>query len=389
MSSITKRRRTVYILRASPFHNGHAELLLRALKLSEEVVVVIGSSYQPRTIKNPFTATEREEMIYNWYLELLARDQQLARIGCYVDGDSSLGKLRFIHARDYRYSNTRWLTELMAQIGTVEGETYITGSDRDPSTFYLKMFPDFKLDLVEENRTVSKELSATRVREIYLGNTLNGHDLTSAESTMLLMAFVPRSTIDFLKCFRLTPDYHELVEAYQFYKHYAEAYAGHPRKPNHMTVDAVVIQSNHVLLGTRKNNPGKGLRALPGGHMEMDEWMIDGCIRELREETKLKVPTKILLGSLKGDQMFDDPNRSLRFGRTYTRAYIFQLEDNIVDGKLVLSEVKGSDDLSKAEWVPVHEALAMSEIMFEDHNEIIEIMYKKYIEDTYKPYTAN
>lgn len=370
--SSNNRRRTVYILRASPFHNGHAELLLRALKLSNEVIVVIGSSYQPRTIKNPFTAVERERMIRSW-LDEVQWHQTIK------------GNIRFIHARDYRYSNQRWLSEVMAQIGKFDGDTYITGSDRDPSTFYLKMFPDFKLDLVEENRAVSKELSATRVREIYLGSTLNGVPLSDGDSMMLLKAFVPPTTLDFLHEFKKTQAYSDLVEAYQFYLHYAAAYATSPRKPNHMTTDAVVFQSGHVLLGERKNNPGKGLWALPGGHIELDEWMIDGVIRELREETRLKVPTKILLGSLKGDQMFDDPNRSLRFGRTYTRAYAFLLDDNIVDGKIVLSEVKGSDDLKRAKWFPIHEALEMSELMFEDHVEILEIMFKKYIEEPYKP----
>jgi len=394
MTQTSKRKRTVLILRASPFHLGHAELVLRALKLSEEVVLFIGSAKQPRTVKNPFTAAERAEMIRCWYREEKQKFVSDAEIA--FNNWNGLGTLRIEHIRDYRYSNQRWLADVHSKLPKIDGDTYITGSDRDPSTFYLKMFPTFKLDIVEENLAVSKALSATRVREIYFGQTLNGNQLTEADADMLLKAFLPPTTLKYLRVFKTLSEYTALVESYDHYKYEEEkskkasqllieaGYKSGLYMPNHVTVDAVVIQAGHILLVQRGHQPGKGLWALPGGHCEQTEWMFDGAIRELREETRIKVPEAVLRGSYKGDKMFDDPNRSLRYGRTYTRAFLFHLNVNLVDGKNVFPEVKGSDDAKIAKWFPIQEALGMSEVLFEDHGELIETMINLYVEDNYQ-----
>ena len=57
--------RVLILGRFQPFHNGHAELVRYAEKNYEEVVIVIGSAQESYTFRNPFTAGERYEMIYN------------------------------------------------------------------------------------------------------------------------------------------------------------------------------------------------------------------------------------------------------------------------------------------------------------------------------------
>jgi bifunctional NMN adenylyltransferase/nudix hydrolase len=49
--------------RFQPFHNGHKALIEEALKISEHVVVFIGSVQESRTDKNPYTYEERKAMI--------------------------------------------------------------------------------------------------------------------------------------------------------------------------------------------------------------------------------------------------------------------------------------------------------------------------------------
>ncbi len=44
----------VFIGRFEPFHNAHQTIIRNALKLSRKVIVLVGSTGKPRTIKNPW-----------------------------------------------------------------------------------------------------------------------------------------------------------------------------------------------------------------------------------------------------------------------------------------------------------------------------------------------
>jgi bifunctional NMN adenylyltransferase/nudix hydrolase len=105
--------------------------------------------------------------------------------------------------------------------------------------------------------------------------------------------------------------------------------------------------------------------ALPGGFLDANETLKTAVIRELREETRIKVPAPVLAGSITKQQVFDDPYRSAR-GRTVTHAYLIELKDG------ELPKVKGGDDAAKAFWVPFAEI--KPERMFEDHFHIIQAM---------------
>ena len=49
--------------RFEPVHSGHLALLQEALRQAPQVIVVVGSAWQPRSPKNPFTWQEREAML--------------------------------------------------------------------------------------------------------------------------------------------------------------------------------------------------------------------------------------------------------------------------------------------------------------------------------------
>jgi len=169
-----------------------------------------------------------------------------------------------------------------------------------------------------------------------------------------------------LKAYFATPEY-DLVKSEQaFVKKYQQAWSAAPYPPTFVTVDAVVIQSGHVLMVERKARPGKGLMALPGGFVDHGEKLVDACLRELREETRLKVPEPVLKGSIKSQEVFDDPHRSAR-GRTITHAFYIELAPN-----KALPKVKGGDDAKKAMWVALAD-LDPTQI-FEDHYFIIQEM---------------
>ena len=110
-----------------------------------------------------------------------------------------------------------------------------------------------------------------------------------------------------------------------------------------VTADCVVITNEplpKVLLIQRGADPFKGAWAFPGGFMNMDETTEECAIRELEEETGLKVTTVHQIGA------YSNVHRDPR-GRTITVAYLA-----IIDSPEV---VIGQDDAAKAEWFPITE----------------------------------
>ena len=122
-----------------------------------------------------------------------------------------------------------------------------------------------------------------------------------------------------------------------------------------VTADCVVITKEaepKVLLIQRGADPYKGCWAFPGGFMNMDETTEQCAIRELEEETGLKVSTVRQIGAY--SKVDRDPR-----GRTITVAYLA-----IIDKP---AQVTGQDDATKAEWFPLS---ALPELAF-DHADIM------------------
>lgn len=53
----------VFIGRFQPFHNGHLHGLSNALHQADRVILLLGSAWQPRSLHNPWTHQERENMM--------------------------------------------------------------------------------------------------------------------------------------------------------------------------------------------------------------------------------------------------------------------------------------------------------------------------------------
>jgi len=108
----------------------------------------------------------------------------------------------------------------------------------------------------------------------------------------------------------------------------------------------------HVLLIERGFEPYKGCWAFPGGFMDMDETTEQCAIRELEEETKLKVACIHQIGAY--SKVDRDPR-----GRTITVAYLAIVDEPV--------SVKGQDDAAKAQWFPID---ALPPLAF-DHEDIM------------------
>lgn len=346
-----KYKKAILIGRFEPAHNGHMRNLAYASQIADRLQILIGSSYQPRTIKNPFTATERKDMI-------LASLQRLP------NSTASSYNVDFSFIRDFDYNDNLWIQQVQRVVRDAnpdieDKDIVILGHDKDASSWYLRAFPNW--DFVPLNGYVengSHPIDATKIRELYFEGHLD-----------YIKGAVTPAVFEFMVEFSKTAEYTNLVAEHNFIKDYKSKWLTAPFPPTFMTVDAVVIQGGHILLVKRKFAPGKGLWALPGGFLNQKETTRDACIRELHEETGLKIPKPVLSGSITYEQLFDKPDRSLR-GRTLTQAYLFELNG----GDTKLAKVKGMDDAEVAKWFPISEALNMSEQMFEDHNSIVRTM---------------
>ena len=122
-----------------------------------------------------------------------------------------------------------------------------------------------------------------------------------------------------------------------------------------VTADCIVITREaepKVLLIQRGDQPFKGGWAFPGGFMNMDETTEQCAVRELEEETGLRLSKIQQIGAY--SKVDRDPR-----GRTITVAYLAIVDEPIA--------VTGQDDAAKAEWFPID---ALPPLAF-DHEDIM------------------
>lgn len=333
----------VFIGRFQPFHNGHKAVIEAALKQAREVVVVVGSSFAARNIRNPFTFQERKAMIETVFPQEAGIAKHYDRLKC----------LHVVPMSDYPYDDTKWIAAVMRAVKSAvphAKDIGLIGHSKDSSSYYLEIFPEWKNHVEVAN---VDNINATDIRK----------DLFNLINPFAHGELMPPEALQKMRDAMKGDWWPVLLKEYDMIQKYKAAWKSAPFPPTFMTVDAVVVQSGHVLLVKRGDMPGKGLWALPGGFLNQEETMLDGAIRELKEETKIKVPVPVLKGSIKRSKTFDAPNRSAR-GRTITQAFFIDL------GMGDLPKVKGSDDAEKAKWIPI--ANLKQEMMFEDHFHIID-----------------
>jgi bifunctional NMN adenylyltransferase/nudix hydrolase len=282
-------------------------------------------------------------------------------------------RISFIRANDYFYNDNMWITSVQEKMNeATHGSKNISlfGTQKDSSSFYLDLFPQWKRELVKYEAGID----ATSIRDLYF--TLNLRDITrfvhpnvyeKLRNDMMINAVTPRDS------------FMDLKNEYEYIENYKAQWKGAPFPPTFTTADAVVVQSGHVLVVRRRSYPGKGLIALPGGFLEtqgkngkpIDRSLEQCALRELREETRIKMTKQELKAAIVDDKVFDHPERSLR-GRTITHAFCMSL------GHGSLAKVQGEDDADKAWWMSLREVMTSEEKFFEDHFHIINHFVNKF-----------
>lgn len=332
----------IVIGRFQPFHAAHLNLIQHSLTLSEKVIIVLGSARSASDVKNPFTPAMREEIIR----------------ACFPNDEK---RLIFRAVRDYPYNDHVWTAEVQnIAHETTDSEDVriaIIGFFKDRSSYYLNLFPQWNF---EEFYCADKKLlnlNATLIREKFFCENDDWQE------------FLPPQAATILEIFKETETFTHLQKEFQYLQKYKAdtRFVGVNFEPTFITTDAVVVQSGHVLVIRRGHQPGKGLLALPGGFLAGGATLEDNAIKELKEETHIKVAAQVLRGSIKASHVFDYPERSQR-GRTITHAYFIELAPDLKEG---LPRVKGGDDAAKAFWLPLSALGEKEDEFFEDHIHIV------------------
>lgn len=342
----------VFIGRFQPFHVGHLDVVQSAVSQADSLLMLVGSSYRPRSWKNPFTYPERVAFIRQSIQDI----------------ETPIAILPLV---DTLYNDRAWTINVRtavtlhmrkAGLDPQTTEILLVGLEKDKSSQYLNWFPTWGLKSVAPSKHNGHVISATQLREgLFFGDDVA--DMTNR--------FGAAQVAPVQRWMETTPEAAETVRAEgAFVREYrrrtkaAEAVYGYPIPVN--TADAVVIQSGHVLLVERKMEPGRGLWALPGGHIDPGETAFEASLRELYEEAGLDMPKGALRGRFRDQRVFDHPERSEK-GWVRTEAFVFELQD-----RKVLEKLKAGDDASNAKWVPITEITP--DTLFEDHFDIIQAL---------------
>lgn len=352
----------VIIGRFQPPHRLHIDTLLNEGLKYDRVLVLLGSAFKALDQKNPFSPLHRELMI-----ERALKDKGI-KFTFDID-----------YLKDYPYSENRWVLQVQKKVNNLVNslkmflevkeniEITLIGTNKDESSYYLKLFPQWNLSLLEPVKTIN----ATDVRIAMFENKL--------ESVRDLLY---PSTFKFLEEWIVTPEGKRLQKEYLAekvsrvvlaYKSEKGELTEAKYKPISYCTDNVVTWRGHVLMIRRRSTPGQGLWALPGGHLNPNEWIKTGAMRELQEETHIYFYTKenkkrrLQLDSewCRHSHEFDYPERS-RNGRKITRAFHWVIPDEYE------VSVQPDDDADRAQWFTFYQLLEeMDYEIFEDHQSII------------------
>lgn len=113
-----------------------------------------------------------------------------------------------------------------------------------------------------------------------------------------------------------------------------------PKQRNpYPTIDVIIEKEDSIILIKRGRDPNKGKISIPGGFVEWGETVEQAAVREVEEETGLKVRLKEILG------VYSDPNRDSR-GHIMTVTFVA----DPVEG-----EPRGGSDTADAKWFKLDE----------------------------------
>lgn len=346
----------VLIGRFQPFLQGHLALLRAALALAPQVVLVMGSAHQARTPRSPFTVAERSQMIR----QSLPPDWQ-ARVHLLPVRD-------FLDAPVWVQTVQAGVAALLARLGRAGGRVVRVGRPQDADAAGARRLVGWDFHPVPNAEPADtaawRDTGFSSPPDAVCAALAPPPGPLPGAPLAAWAAQLPPGTREVLHAWSAGPERAHLAEEWRLLRGYRAAWDGSPYPPVFVTVDSVVRCAGQVLLIRRGQAPGKGLLALPGGFIEQRETTLESALRELEEETHLDLPPDTLRSHLRGQAVFDHPDRSQR-GRTITHAYFFDLPGDVCPA------IRADDDAAGADWVPESRLPELEDRFLDDHFHVL------------------
>lgn len=323
----------IYIGRFQPYHNGHDLVLRDALQHAENVLVLVGSADQPRTLKNPFTWSERAAIIR---------------------AANPFEAITFAPIFDYPYNDLKWADSIKRRVDAIVGSNCrigLAGLEKDESSYYLKMFPAWP----RHSAPVSPVFNATDIRKMLFYH-VGLYGTNDIKPLMPTASFEQMQTILNVRAAELC----HLKDESRYYEAWNLSWANSPYPPTFNTVDNLVFRGQDILLIKRKNLPGEGLWALPGGFLNPNETLEQAALRELQEETGIVPSGRIHCEDGGAPRTFYYPGRSQR-GTVVTQVFKWTVDNG--------TEALAGDDAAECQWIDPRSI--SRNMMFEDHYHLI------------------
>lgn len=175
----------VLIGRFQGFHNGHADIFRQVSGHFDQLIVLVGSTGQPRSYKNPFLYTDIKYMMD---FNKLVSHRQSATIRAVADIPES---------------DSQWVDRIMkiawSSCDYSDATFTLIGHKKDGSSYYLDLFDTWDFFPVKDNTGIS----GVNIRDAYF---------REEPDFQYLKTLVPPSTLDFLVLRHDTPWFYDIIK---------------------------------------------------------------------------------------------------------------------------------------------------------------------------------
>lgn len=330
----------------------------------DELIIIVGSATTATNEKNPLTYDERSSILGDMIQNMGFKYHQETNTFYTPDGTKTVA----IRPNSDYEDDADWVSAMYSIVSRelVEHSDTVTiiNPEKDAGNYWLKYFTDWEY----QSAPMVDGVSASRIRSRFFHGNANYVENATYETVMFLEKWKHSE-----ECRRIRAEFlfHEQIrkaEAARIEHNRTAKEKGHSTKyqTTYVTGDCAIMQRRggkmKILLITRKNIPGVGQKAIPGGHFEPaeDNSEYDTAVREAREEIGVQLTDKEFAEFAVATQIrFGAVDRSLR-GRILTMLQVFLIPEG-----MELELTPQEEEVIDGGWFEQHE-VKQSEC-FEDH----------------------